>query len=289
MKGEVPVSRRSYLYVPGDRPDLLAGAFERSADALIVDLEDSVVSANKGRARASVAECISNLGDKQRRTEVWVRVNSTTELLAHDLHALNKSPAIAGISIPKIDGPEILSAIEGELGGSWSVIALIESALGLLAAPQIAAMPRVTRLALGEVDLMAELGVTQDPQWALASLRMQLVVASAAAGIEAPIAPVSTDFRDLDAFRISTTELQSMGFGARSAIHPDQVLVINEVFTPSEQDLVEARRIVEAADRAAGQGSGVFVDVDGQMVDEAIVRRARRQLAEGERRGIEST
>jgi len=215
-----------------------------------------------------------------------VRVNNSPELLNRDLHALGRTAAIRGISIPKIQGPETLEEIEHHMGEDWSVIALIESAAGLLAAPLIAASPRMGRLALGETDLMAELGMTQNPpEQALIAVRVQLVVASAANGLDAPIAPVTTDFRDLEALRSSTRDLRAMGFGARSAIHPDQVEVINEVFTASEEEIDEARRIVAAADRAAAEGSGVFVDLDGRMVDEAVVRRARRQLAETTRRG----
>jgi len=280
------VSNRTYLYVPGDRPDLLAGALTRGADALILDLEDSVVAANKSQARDVVVDWISHLGDGHDRCEVWVRVNNSPELLNRDLHALGRTAAIRGISIPKIQGPETLEEIEHHMGEDWSVIALIESAAGLLAAPLIAASPRMGRLALGETDLMAELGMTQNPpEQALIAVRVQLVVASAANGLDAPIAPVTTDFRDLEALRSSTRDLRAMGFGARSAIHPDQVEVINEVFTASEEEIDEARRIVAAADRAAAEGSGVFVDLDGRMVDEAVVRRARRQLAETTRRG----
>ncbi|MFV2000109.1 MAG: CoA ester lyase [Acidimicrobiia bacterium] len=278
------MSARSYLYVPGDRPDLFVGAFERGADALILDLEDSILHANKDQARSLVAEWIAGLGDEQQGTEVWVRVNSTPEQRALDLDALDGTEAITGVSIPKVDGVGALRQIEGEFGATWSVIALIESAAGLLAAPQIAKMPRVSRLALGEADLMADLGVMRTSPSTLAAVRMKVVVASAAAAIDPPIAPVSTDFRDIDSLRRSTSDLRDMGFGARSAIHPDQIPVINDVFTPSPSAVAEATRIVEAADSAAASGMGVFVDVDGRMVDEAIVRRARRQLEDGDRR-----
>jgi citrate lyase subunit beta/citryl-CoA lyase len=105
---------------------------------------------------------------------------------------------------------------------------------------------------------------------------MQIVVASAAAGIDPPTGPVSTDFRDLDAYRAGTQALKRMGFGSRSAIHPAQVEIVNEVFTPSADELARARRLVELSDAAGG---GVCVDDEGRMVDEAVVRSARHTIA----------
>jgi citrate lyase subunit beta/citryl-CoA lyase len=109
------------------------------------------------------------------------------------------------------------------------------------------------------------------------------VLASAAAGLVPPIAPLSTDFRDLDALRYSTAALRRVGFGSRWAIHPAQVPVINETFTPTPEQLEAARRLVERYDGALDQGVGVGVDEDGKMLDEAVVRAARRILVRARR------
>jgi citrate lyase subunit beta/citryl-CoA lyase len=133
----------------------------------------------------------------------------------------------------------------------------------------------VSHLALGEADLCADLRVVPTDD-VMRPLRMQAVVASAAAGIDQPTAPVSTDFEDLDALRTSTIALRDAGFGARAAIHPAQVAVINEVFTPTDNEVAVARDVLARFEAASG---GVTVDADGRMLDEAVVRSARRVLA----------
>ena len=179
----------------------------------------------------------------------------------------------------------LLAEREAEHGlatGAVAVLPLIESAAGLLALPAIAAAPRVRRLGLGEADLIGELGLRPGPERAeLAPIRLQAVVASAAAGVAAPVAPTSTDFRDLDTLRVTSVALLALGFRGRTAVHPGQVPVINEVFTPSEEEVAAARSLVERFEAA---GSGVGVDEAGRMVDEAVVRSAREVLSRADRR-----
>ncbi|MFI5429814.1 aldolase/citrate lyase family protein [Aeromicrobium sp. UC242_57] len=147
----------------------------------------------------------------------------------------------------------------------------------MLRAAEIAAAPRVHRLQVGEADLRADLGVTLGPdERELLWVRSQIVVTSAAAGIAPPIAPVSTDFRDLDALRASTEALARLGFVGRACIHPAQVAVVNDVFTPSAEAIAEAEEVLAAL---AAAGSGVAVDSRGRMLDEAVARQARRVLA----------
>lgn len=271
---------RSYLYVPGDQKDRLDGASARGADALILDLEDSVSAQNKGPARDLVAGWLAE--NATSTGQVWVRIASP----ADDIAVL--TGRVAGVMVPKAE-PELLAAV-GELlsareeelrlaRGTFAIIALIETARGLLAAAELAAAPRVARLAIGRADLSAELGLrleAEDP--ALDSLLLQLVVASAAAGIAPPMAPTSTDFRDLDALRESTERLLRLGFRGRSAIHPAQLATINEVFTPSDAEVQRASRLVAAFEESERAGSGVTTDEDGRMVDVAVVRSARDVL-----------
>ena len=159
------------------------------------------------------------------------------------------------------------------------VLALIETAAGLLAAPAIAAADRVVRLGIGEVDLAAELNLRLSPgREEMTPLRLQIVVSSAAAGIAPPVAPVATDVRDLGALRQTTDAALRLGFRARTAIHPAQLAVINAVFTPSAEEVSRARQLVTAFERAEALGTGVITGEDGEMIDLAVVRSAREVL-----------
>ncbi|HEX9776369.1 MAG TPA: CoA ester lyase [Actinomycetota bacterium] len=258
------MSARSFLYVPGHREDALAKAASRGADALILDLEDAVPVAAKMAARAAVAAW---LRARPEGVEAWVRINAG-EAGREDLAAIGA--ACDGVSVPKVSSPGDIPAT------GLPVIALIETAAGVLDARSIASHPRVVRLAVGEADLSAELGVEASPDGnELWTARKLVVLASAAAGVEQPIGPVSTDFRDLDALRASTEALKRTGFGARAAIHPAQVPAINEVFTPGAAEVERARALIARYEQAGG---GATVDDDGRMIDEAVVRSARRVI-----------
>lgn len=279
--------------MPGDQKRKLARAPEAAADALILDLEDAVAKSAKADARRNVADFLG--GPRAAGgPDIWVRVNSfatASDAVMADLDAV-LAPGLDGICLPKASSPEdllrldaLLSSGEERLGlkdGSLAVAALVESAEGLLSSPQIASARRVCRLQLGEVDLHNDLGVVDPPEAALISLRLQVVTASAAAGIQAPVAGISRETRELEGLRVETEALRRLGFGARSAIHPAQVSVINEVFTPSTFEEEEAARLVAAFDEAVSGGVGVIVDDRGKMIDEAVVRRARRTLAQAE-------
>lgn len=270
---------RSYLYIPGDREDFLAKASERGADAIIADLEDGVAPSAKSQARKIVTGWVGSEAPAER----WVRLNSGS-MMEEDARAVCTA-GLRGIVLPKasVDALDtldvVLSIAEKKAGlaeGAVRVCPLIETAQGVLDVRAIAEGPRVSHLAVGEVDLAAELGVLDAE--ALGPIRMQVVVASAAAGLAPPTAPVATDFADLENFRRTTKELRSMGFGARAAVHPAQVPVINEVFTPTRDEIEAARKLMDAYDAALARGDGVITDAHGRMVDEAVVRGARRIL-----------
>ncbi|GGM45909.1 HpcH/HpaI aldolase/citrate lyase family protein [Dactylosporangium sucinum] len=271
------MTARSYLYVPGDAPAKLDRALSRGADALIVDLEDAVPPGGKAAARAAVAEWVTTVqpGD----VEIWVRVNPGP-LRDDDVRAVAAAPAVRGLVVAKCESPaevEALDALLGSMGSSTAVVPLLESAAAVMRAPAIAAAPRVVRLQLGEADLRADLGVSpQGDERELLLVRSQIVLASAAAGIDPPAAPVSTDFTDLGALRASTTALARLGYVGRACIHPAQISVVNEVFTPGAEEVDRARDLIARFEAASG---GVVVDARGRMVDEAVVRQARRLLA----------
>ena len=269
---------RSALYVPGDAPDKLGKALERGADEVIVDLEDAVAPANKDEARETVRVWLHDLPVLD-GVGVWVRVNAGA-LRDADVRAIAGAPALTGVMVAKAETPEELVDLDrllGSLGSTASVVPLLESASAVLRALEIARAPRVQRLQIGEADLRADIGVTTGPdERELLFVRSQVVLASAAAGIAPPIAPVSTNFRDLDEFRESTEALARLGFVGRACIHPAQVAVANEVFTPTFEQITRARRLVQSWER---NGAGVAVDDRGHFVDEAVIRQARLVLA----------
>ncbi|MEV0248666.1 CoA ester lyase [Nocardia sp. NPDC050712] len=274
---------RSALYVPGNRPELFGKALAGPADVVLLDLEDAVPLRDKHSARAEVAAWLRTVVRPLK--PIWVRVDPAE--LAADIAAV-ALPAITAVCLPKTESAQQVRAAGALLEkyenrpGAIGICALLESARAILAAPEIAAAPRVARLQIGEADLRAELGITAGPaELELLAVRSQVVLASAAAGIAAPLAPVRTDFRALEALRESTEALRRLGFRGRACIHPAQLPVVNEVFTPSAADVARARALVRHFESADG---GVVLDAQGRMVDLAVIKQARRVLAEAEDR-----
>ena len=278
---------RSYLYVPGDQPEKLSKALDRGADAVIVDLEDAVAPAAKESARAAVAEWLRSRPPRA-EVEVWVRINPGAAG-RQDAAAAAVGPGLAGLVTAKTESAADLVALDGALRsaevaaglpvGQVAVAPLLESAAAVLAASSIAQGPRVRRLQIGEADLRADLGLPPgdgDPE--LLYVRSQVVLVSAACGLAPPVGPVATDFRDQERLRSSTHALARLGFVGRACIHPAQVAVVNEVFTPAPEEVDRARALVARFERAVAEGSGVLLDDAGRMVDEAVIRQARRLL-----------
>lgn len=273
---------RSYLYVPGDRPDRLEKALSRAGDAVIADLEDAVAPSRKDAALAAVLEWLGSLDEGG--PEIWVRIGPGPRAV-DELAAVGASPRLTGVILAKADLAALADA-DRVLPPSAGVGALVETAASLLALPELARHPRVRRLGLGEADLAAELGIARDELSVLGPIRAQVVVASAAAGIAAPTGPVHLDVRDHDGLRSSTLALKRAGFGARSAIHPDQVAVIELALSPTPEEVAQARSTTRAWDAAVASGTGVAVDDHGRMVDEAVVRIARRTVETADRLGL---
>jgi citrate lyase subunit beta / citryl-CoA lyase len=262
---------RSYLYVPGDRPERFTKALGSGADAVIFDLEDAVPIDGKDEARSSV---VSALGASDDHTEQWVRINAGERGL-DDVRSVAGLTGLTGILVPK-STPVAVAAVVA-LAGQSTVAALVESAVGALQMADIASSPGVGVLALGEVDMAADLGmmasVEGDELW---PIRLSAVVASAAHDLVPPIGPVWLDIRDLEGLRASTETLRRRGFGARQAIHPSQVEAINQAMSPSAEELERAAHVLQLADASGG---GACVDETGRMIDEAVLRTARRLLA----------
>lgn len=276
---------RSWLYVPGDRPERFSKAVAKGADAVVLDLEDAVSADKKAAARGLVADWVRD-GDHG-RAQIWVRVNQGA-LGLEDLRDV-VWPGITGVCLPKVDNVETLlaaadavAAAERERGieeGLVAVVPLIESAEGLENLREITRGPRVVQLQVGEVDLAGDLGLSGDVDTHLAAIRSSILVASVAAGIAPPVGPVSTEFRNLDAFSESTRIVKEQGFIGRACIHPDQVTLVNSAFTPSVEEVEAARSLLDRLEASIREGSGIAIAEDGRMIDEASARAARRVLA----------
>ena len=280
---------RSYLYVPADRPDRVAKASALDGggrpDALIVDLEDAVALPAKADARASLVAWLAEAEGSG--PQVFVRINSGP-LGDDDCAALAPAIAagrVAGLVVPKataatLSGTTALAGLAGPAAGSLSVVPIVESADGLHEIDAIATTPGVTALAIGEADLCADLGIRPGAEHALWPLRMRVVAASARARIEPPMGPVFIDVRDADGLARSMTAVRDAGFGSAAAIHPGQVAAINAVFRPGAEEQQAAIEVLRAFEAAMREGRGVVVDANGRMIDEAVVRSARRILGE---------
>lgn len=277
---------RSFLYVPASKPELFPKASGGPADAVVLDLEDAVPLHNKGEARDEVRRWLA--AEREPAAEQWARVNA--DALGEDLAAVVR-PGLSGIFLAKASLTAVaelaktLDPLETERGlrpGSVRVVALLESAQSLIELSALAGARRLTTFGLGEVDLLADLRMSRSPgaAAAIAALRTQVVVHAAAAGLCAPVAPTSTDFRDVEAFAESTRLMRDLGFRSRTAIHPAQVPVIHDVLTPTPDAVADARSVVS---RYVTAGGGVTTDEHGHLIDAAVVRAARETLARADR------
>jgi citrate lyase subunit beta/citryl-CoA lyase len=269
---------RSYLYVPGHQPDRIVKARGAAADAIVIDLEDAVPPQERARAREVVANALRE--PAAAKQQIWVRVNAVaTGLTGDDVEAV-ASPHLAGVRIAKVDSADDVRFVAARLaaaGCDARIQCLIESAAGLERISEVArADPAVSGVALGETDLAADLGVEVDD--GLRYARSRCVVAARAAGLAPPVQSVFTDLADEDGLRRSTEAARALGFLGRSAIHPRQLAVINDVFTPDPARIAAAHELIEALERASAEGRSAFVLDDGRFVDPAVVERARRTL-----------
>jgi citrate lyase subunit beta / citryl-CoA lyase len=284
---------RSLLFVPGDSPRKQAKGLESGADALIVDLEDSVAADRKEAARAATLAFLNDVGAKAQRPRLLVRVNGLdTGLTDADLDAVVAGRPDA-ILLPKAEGgPSVVhleakiaarEAISGLPDGAIRIMAIAtETAAALFAAGTYAgASARLSALTWGAEDLSADLGAetNRDEDGRFTGpfrLARSLCVAAAAAAKVQALDTVFVDFRDTDGLRREAEEARRDGFTGKLAIHPGQVAVINAVFTPSAAAIAKAQAVLAAF--AAAPGVGV-VGIDGVMYDRPHLERAKRLLA----------
>ncbi len=267
--------RRSVLFSPGDQPDLLRKAPSSGADVVVFDLEDAVVPSRKAEARAAVADV---LGEIDPDCEVVVRVNPTGIAAAEDLDVvLDPDHRLDAVMLPKVDEAGDVADLRGllaERDADLPVFALLETAAGVLHAEAIAAVDGTTALCFGAEDLAADLGADRTPTGTeVVHARQRVALVAAAADVTA-IDTLVTDFRDEEHLREDARRSRQWGFDGKMAIHPAQVAVINEAFTPDQADVEWARRVLDAS-AEAGDDVGVL-EVDGEMIDAPLLARAER-------------
>jgi citrate lyase subunit beta/citryl-CoA lyase len=252
--------KRSYLFVPGNRPERFAKALASGAGAVILDLEDAVPPEAKADARTAVCDWL-----RQPESAAWVRINGAdTEFFEEDLRALAGIP-VPGIMLPKAEAPL-------ELG--MPVIPLIESASGLWNALQVARGARVERLAFGSVDFQLDAGIQGEGE-ALLYARSQLVLVSRIAGLASPIDGVTVQIGDAARLAQDVARARDLGFGAKLCIHPNQIEIVERGFAPTHEERRWAQAVVSAFEQAGGSA----VRLEGKLIDLPVVERARRLLA----------
>ncbi|WP_405904129.1 CoA ester lyase [Streptomyces sp. NBC_00656] len=254
---------RNLLFVPAHRPDRFAKAVASGADAIIIDLEDAVATADKDTARAHADAWLARGG------EAVVRINAYgTPWFEDDL----KTVAAHGVPImpAKAEDSAVLEHITAVTEGRCALIPLIETAAGVENAPALCATAGVVRVAFGSVDLATQLGIRHDDRLAFAYVRSRLVMASAAAGIATPVDGVTTDLGDADLLAEDVAHARRLGFGAKLCVHPRQLAVVQQGFAPTDEEIAWARKVL-------GAGEAVSV-VDGEMVDKPVLERARGVL-----------
>ncbi|MDQ0124904.1 citrate lyase subunit beta/citryl-CoA lyase [Pseudomonas lini] len=257
---------RSYLFVPGDRPERFAKALAAGADRVILDLEDAVSPANKPIAREHIARAI------EEGAEVMIRINSEgSDAFADDLDLLRRL-RVKAVMLPKAESAESIRALADATDAA--IVPLIESALGVWRVLDVAGGMNVERLAFGSIDFQVDVGCAHTDE-ALLYARSKIVLASRVAGLQAPIDGVSVILDDGEVITAEATRSRELGFAGKLCIHPRQVQFVNRAFSPSPQELAWAQRVVEASRRAGGAA----VSVDGAMVDLPVLIRAQNLLA----------
>ncbi|MFE7901815.1 HpcH/HpaI aldolase/citrate lyase family protein [Streptomyces sp. NPDC057424] len=264
----------TWLYAPGDRPDVVAKALTSGADVVVIDLEDAVAPDRKAYARATTAELLAD----RPPAPVHVRVNALDSPWGEqDIAAVARAPGLSGLRLPKITSPaEVTHVARRAAAGLY---ALLETALAVEQAYAIAgAHPNLRGIALGEADLRADLGAYDDSglDWP----RSRVIVAARAAGLPPPPQSVHPDTRDLEGLAASCAHGRALGFLGRAAIHPRQLPVIERAYRPTEEETEQAEAVLKAA--ATEQGAQALPD--GRFIDAAVVTAAQRTLALARRR-----
>lgn len=287
-------SRRALLFMPGDSRRKIEKGIHLGVDAIIMDLEDGVAINRKTEARRVVAEALTifDFG----RSERLVRINTGT-LADADLAAILPGHP-DGLVLPKVESGQWITEIHqalshaeesaGWVSGSVRLLAIVETAAGILNLKEIAAAPRLDALIFGAEDLAGNIGATRTPEgWEVFYARSAVVLTAAAFGLQA-IDTVYTDLTDSEGLEADARRAAGLGYAGKLAVHPRQIEPINRVFTPTQTAIDAALRLVEAFDTYQAQGTGVFA-WEGRMVDMPMIRAAKLLLAKAAAAGLLNT
>ena len=261
----------TYLFVPGNRPERFDKALATEAGAIILDLEDAVIPAEKAAARAAIAKWFStHTGSPDR---IAVRVNDTaSEWFADDLALICES-GIRQVMLPKTESREQIEAVMGNGPDGVRVLPLVETARGIRNVDEIAETDGVLRVAFGTLDYAVDLDLSGD-EAGLAYPSARIAIASRCANLPAPVAGVTPSIKDSERITADFAFARAFGFGAKMCIHPTQVELIHAACRPSADDRAWARRVLEAAESSEGA-----VQLDGKMIDRPVVLKAQAILA----------
>jgi citrate lyase subunit beta/citryl-CoA lyase len=262
------MSARSFLFVPGNRPERFDKACSAGADVVLLDLEDAVAPADKYAARESVRRWLTP------ENPIYLRLNgSDTDWFAEDLMLVDL-PGVSGVALPKAETTEAIIEVRRRAGNKMPLLPIIETAAGLWNALAIASCVGVTRLAFGSVDYQLDTGILGEGEELLAA-RSQLVLVSRVAGLLPPVDGVTVAIDDAAALATDVARARRLGFGGKLCIHPKQVAAINDGFLPPASEVAWAKKIVDSAASALDNA----VRVDGKLVDRPIIERARAILS----------
>ena len=264
----------SFLFVPGTRPDRFIKALDSGASAVVIDLEDAVAPEDKENARTTIRSAWSGFNSEQKKRLV-IRSNSPgSPFYAADL-ILAQELDVACLLIPKTESADEMNGAALILPNT-ALLPMIETAIGLDCLKEIANANQVIRLALGNLDLQADLGMICDPQETeLQTARYQIVVASRLAQIAPPVDGVTPSTDDVARIQDDAERAKRMGFGGKLCIHPKQVNIVKTAFMPSDQEIAWAHRVIEADQNSKGGA----VKLDGRMIDRPVVLLAQRTIA----------
>lgn len=267
---------RSFLFVPANRPERFTKALQSGADAVIIDLEDAVAPADKASARQALLSALATLNEAA-RARLLVRINaSSTHFFHDDLSLLGHAPSIAGVVLSKAESSAALRSLAAVTGSDCALLPLIESLAGLDAVDELAQAPQVLRLVFGHLDFQADLGLACDADEAeLVPVRLALVAASRRAGLAPAVDGVTVALSDGEQLTSDAARSRRGGFGAKLCIHPSQVAIVNQAFSPTAAEIDWAQRVV-AGSQAAGGGA---FSLDGRMVDPPVLLLAQQTLA----------
>ncbi len=265
---------RSFLFVPANRPERFLKATASGADAVILDLEDSVPFESKKDARLAIKSSWQEL--KKSAVSLVIRINSPeTQWGLEDLDFFQGLDGLNGVMVPKCESSSSLNRVSQNFIGV-PLLPIIESAAGYLALPEIAKTAYVSRLVVGHIDFLADSGMLcSEDQLELNSLRFQVAMCSRVGGLAPAIDGVTVSVDDVELIRADAERSIRFGFGGKLCIHPKQISIVHEILAPSADQISWAKKVIDAMEISGGAA----VQLDGKMIDLPVLLQAKRLLS----------